>query len=85
MRECGAIEDDSDVVMFVHRPEYYHIYHDYEGHDMRGVAQIIIAKNRMGNLGEVLLNFNEDYTRFSNYQLPQYSGNLFDDPDKLPF
>ena len=85
LRECGAIEDDSDIVMFVHRPEYYHIFHDFEGHDMRGVAQIIIAKNRMGSTGEVLLNFNEDYTRFANYQMPQYPGNLFDDPDKLPF
>ena len=68
LRECGAIEDDSDVVMFVHRPEYYHIYQDEMGRDLRGMAQIIIAKHRMGHTGDVLLTFNGKYTRFENLQ-----------------
>jgi replicative DNA helicase len=68
LRECGAIEDDSDVVMFVHRPECYHIYQDEMGRDLRGMAQIIIAKHRMGHTGDVLLTFNGKYTRFENLQ-----------------
>lgn len=70
LRECGAIEDDSDVVMFVHRPEYYRIYQDEYGRDLHGIAQIIVAKNKMGNTGDALLMFNPEYTRFENLQMP---------------
>ena len=70
LRECGAIEDDSDVVMFVHRPEYYRIYQDEYGRDLHGIAQIIVAKNKMGNTGDALLMFNSEYTRFENLQMP---------------
>ena len=45
------------MVIFVHRPEYYHIYQDEAGHDLRGMAQIIIAKHRKGATGDVLLTF----------------------------
>jgi len=38
LRECGAIEEDSDIVLFVHRPEYYHIYQDDNGRDLHGLA-----------------------------------------------
>ena len=54
------------MVLFVHRPEYYHIYQDEKGNDLRGMAQIIIAKHRKGAVGDVLLNFKGEYTRFSN-------------------
>ena len=70
LRECGAIEDDSDVVMFVHRPEYYRIYQDEYGRDLHGIAQIIVAKNKMGNTGDALLMFNSEYARFENLQMP---------------
>ena len=66
LRESGAIEQDADMVLFVHRPEYYHIYHDENGNDLRGMAQIIIAKHRKGAVGDVLLNFRGQYTRFDN-------------------
>jgi replicative DNA helicase len=54
------------MVIFVHRPEYYHIYQDEAGHDLRGMAQIIIAKHRKGATGDVLLTFRGEYTRFEN-------------------
>jgi replicative DNA helicase len=66
LRESGAIEQDADMVIFVHRPEYYHIYQDEAGHDLRGMAQIIIAKHRKGATGDVLLTFRGEFTRFEN-------------------
>lgn len=66
LRESGAIEQDADMVLFVHRPEYYHIYQDEKGNDLHGMAQIIIAKHRKGATGDVLLNFRGEFTRFAN-------------------
>ena len=66
LRESGAIEQDADMVLFVHRPEYYRIYNDEKGNDLRGKAQIIIAKHRKGATGDVLLTFRGEYTRFQN-------------------
>ena len=66
LRESGAIEQDADMVLFVHRPEYYHLYEDEKGNDLRGKAQIIIAKHRKGATGDVLLAFQGQYTRFAN-------------------
>ena len=66
LRESGAIEQDADMIMFVHRPEYYHIFQDEKGNDLHGMAQIIIAKHRKGATGDVLLTFIGKYTRFAN-------------------
>ncbi|MBS7283296.1 replicative DNA helicase [Prevotella hominis] len=66
LRESGAIEQDADMVLFVHRPEYYHIYQDEKGNDLHGMAQIIIAKHRKGSTGDVLLNFRGEFTRFQD-------------------
>lgn len=66
LRESGAIEQDADMVLFVHRPEYYHLYDDGKGNDMHGMAQIIIAKHRKGATGDVLLRFRGEFTRFEN-------------------
>ena len=66
LRESGAIEQDADMVLFVHRPEYYRIYEDDKGRDLRGMAQIIIAKYRKGGTGDVTLRFRGDYTRFED-------------------
>ena len=66
LRESGAIEQDADMVIFIHRPEYYHIYADEKGRDLRGMAEIIIAKHRNGAVGDVLLTFKGQYTRFQN-------------------
>lgn len=66
LRESGAIEQDADMVLFVHRPEYYHIFQDEKGNDLHGKAIIIIAKHRKGATGDVLLTFRGEFTRFSN-------------------
>ena len=66
LRESGAIEQDADIVLFVHRPEYYHIYTDPKGNDLHGMAQIIIAKHRKGAIDDVLLHFKGEFTRFAN-------------------
>lgn len=66
LRESGAIEQDADMVLFVHRPEYYRIYQDEKGNDLHGMAQIIIAKHRKGATGDVLLNFRGEFTRFQD-------------------
>jgi len=62
LRESGAIEQDADVVMFVHREEYYH--RGEEKAQYAGQAEIIIAKQRNGPVGEVPLTWEAEYTRF---------------------
>lgn len=67
LRESGAIEQDADMVCFIHRPEYYKIYEDPNtGKDLRGLAQIIIAKHRNGATCDVDLRFKGEYARFMN-------------------
>lgn len=68
LRESGAIEQDADMVLFVHRPEYYKIYEDEHHNDTRGRAQIIIAKHRKGKTDDVLLTFKGEFTRFANLE-----------------
>ena len=68
LRESGAIEQDADVVMFVHRPETYGITEvkDEEGmsHPTEGMAEIIIGKQRNGPIGVVRLAFRKEYAGF---------------------
>ncbi len=66
LRESGAIEQDADLVCFIHRPEYYRIYEDERHNDVRGKAEIIIAKHRNGPSGDLYLNFEAQYARFEN-------------------
>ena len=66
LRESGAIEQDADMVCFIHRPEYYKIFEDDKGNSLIGLAEIIIAKHRNGATGDVLLRFKSEFARFQN-------------------
>ncbi|MBR6167549.1 MAG: replicative DNA helicase [Paludibacteraceae bacterium] len=67
LRESGAIEQDADMVCFIHRPEYYHLYNDDKtGKDLRGLAQIIVAKHRNGATDSIWLRFRGKYAKFQN-------------------
>ena len=65
LRESGAIEQDADIVMFIYRPEYYHIDEDTKG-STAGMADLIIAKHRSGATDEVRLRFVKEFARFEN-------------------
>ncbi|MGF1669540.1 MAG: replicative DNA helicase [Balneolaceae bacterium] len=66
LRESGSIEQDADVVCFLYRPEYYGITTTPEGQSTKGVAELIIGKQRNGPVGSVDLYFVEQYARFEN-------------------
>jgi replicative DNA helicase len=66
LRESGAIEQDADMVCFIHRPEYYKMYKDEHGNDVKGLGEIIIAKHRNGAVGSFYLRFQGKYARFEN-------------------
>jgi replicative DNA helicase len=63
LRDSGAIEQDADVVIFIHRAEYY----DKEDESKRGIAEIMLAKHRNGPTGDVTLRFSREFTRFDNF------------------
>lgn len=68
LRESGAIEQDADIVCFIHRPEYYtKSGQDAAGNDIRGLAEFIIAKHRSGAVGDVQLHFRAEFARFENW------------------
>ena len=66
LRDSGAIEQDADVVMFVHREEYYRRDENAYDQDLKGKAEIIIAKQRNGSTGTVELRWVPEFTRFMN-------------------
>ena len=77
LRESGAIEQDADMVCFIHRPEYYKLYDDGNGKDLRGLGQIIVAKHRNGATDEIWLRFIGKYTRFQNEDAA-YDSDMYD-------
>lgn len=69
LRESGAIEQDADIVCFIHRPEYYlRSGVDAAGNDIRGLAEFIVAKHRSGRVDDVKMRFKSRYARFENWE-----------------
>jgi replicative DNA helicase len=68
LRESGAIEQDADMVIFPHRPEYYkeEMLSD-GGTPAQGMAELHIAKQRNGRLGAIIVRYEQEFTRFSQY------------------
>jgi replicative DNA helicase len=69
LRESGQIEQDSDLVMFIYREEYYE-----KDSERPGEADIIIAKHRNGPVGDVVLTFQKEYPKFMNYAGERFAG-----------
>ena len=72
LRESGAIEQDADVVMFVHRDEYYHSPEKVEELGIGGQALLIVAKQRNGPTDDVKLQWTAKYTRFRDFSEKPY-------------
>ena len=74
LRESGSIEQDSDIVMFLLRREYY------DPNDKPGMAELIVAKNRHGGVGNINFTFRKEFAQFVNY-LPIKYGKTELDPE----
>jgi len=66
LRESGAIEQDADVVIFINRPEVYISKDDPKFHEVQGLAEVIVGKQRNGPIGEAKLTFIHNYAMFAN-------------------
>ncbi len=84
LRESGAIEQDADVVMFVHREEYYRRGDDKQ--DVAGQAEIIVAKQRNGPVGDIKLIWRKEFTRFEDKAPDRFSDldSFNDDSGEFP-
>ncbi len=69
LRESGQIEQDSDLVMFIYRDEYYSKHES----ERPGEADIIVAKHRNGPVGEIVLTFRHEYPKFMNYASERFA------------
>jgi len=69
LRESGAIEQDADMVMFIHRPEYYNITEDENGASTLGVAELIIAKHRNGPVDSAKTRYIGQFTKFTDLDM----------------
>jgi replicative DNA helicase len=67
LRESGAIEQDADLVAFIHRPEYYGFTSQPGEEPVEGLAEFIIAKHRNGAVEDVKLRFIKEQAKFTNW------------------
>jgi replicative DNA helicase len=67
LRESGSLEQDADKVIFLHRPAFFNIDYFEDGSPTKNVAEVIVAKNRGGDVGTVRLMFDGHKTKFANY------------------
>lgn len=83
LRESGAIEQDADIVCFIHRPEYYRITEDEHGNSLVGIAEVIIAKHRNGPTGIANMRFDNEYARFQNLDELAVGRNYVEMPSRM--
>ncbi|TAF78058.1 MAG: replicative DNA helicase [Bacteroidetes bacterium] len=85
LRESGSIEQDADIVMFIHRPEYYGLTEDEEGMPTAGVGNIIVAKHRNGPVDTVKLRYIGKFTKFCDFEENGFSGGGFSEIGSMGF
>ncbi len=78
LRESGSIEQDADIVLFLMRREYY------DENDHPGMAQLFVAKNRHGAVGEINLTFRKEFAQFANYS-SNHKGMPLDEESEMAF
>lgn len=84
LRESGAIEQDADKILFIHRPEYYGLTVDEDGMPITGMVEIIVAKNRNGPMDTVRLRRDSGFTSFYSYDENGVDTNQFTfSPERL--
>lgn len=82
LREAGDIEQDADIIAFLYRPEYYGTYQDAKGNSLKNLVEFIIAKNKFGPIGTVLLYYERPIGRFSPYDVRNMCAKPIESYDK---
>ena len=90
LRESGAIEQDADLVAFIHRPEYYGFTAGPGEEPVEGLAEFILAKHRNGSVGDVKLRFIKEQAKFANWDqintgVSQPSFDQYEDMASAPY
>ena len=81
LRESGAIEQDADLILFIHRPELYGTTNFTDGTLAKGLAKVTIAKSRHTQTGDFMLRYESDYTRFDNHdEIPNIPNHYYNEP-----
>ena len=81
LRESGAIEQDADIVAFIHRPEYYGMTMDEDGQPTQGLAEIIVAKHRNGAVDTIKLRFRSEQAKFVDWDDTGFGSVAANDPN----
>jgi replicative DNA helicase len=75
LRESGSIEQDSDIIMFLLRRDYY------DPNDKPGMVELIVAKNRHGATGSIPMTYRKELAQFANYTPMKFQANGATDPE----